>query len=310
LYNEEATDDLSVQDTVGTRAVLLVPGTYVTISAAVNAAAASGDTIQVSSGTYPEDIVIPSGKSVTILGAGYSTTTINAQGSGSVVSIYGDNCKIDGFTITGSRLQVGDAGIFINSSFNTITNCLITQNYQGICLNNSHNNTIENNIIERTLGPEPFFVQDHELLAHWEFEESSWSGTAGEVKDSSGNNYNGTAFNGANTVGGGVYGRCAYFGGTNDRVDFPFGNGTQPSRTPLSYTFWLRSQDLGANQACLIQSDWGSGQYRAYVGHPNNNYWRIGITSSTFTIGQSRVRADGNWHFMTFVFTTNQAVSP
>ncbi|USN58626.1 MAG: hypothetical protein H6767_00450 [Candidatus Peribacteria bacterium] len=38
------------------------------------------------------------------------------------------------------------------------------------------------------------------LMAYYKFEESSWSGVAGEVIDNSGNENNGKAFNGAQTI--------------------------------------------------------------------------------------------------------------
>lgn len=51
-------------------------GCYSSIQAAVNAAASSGDTINVSAGTYVEQVVIT--KSLTLVGAGTSSTTIQA----------------------------------------------------------------------------------------------------------------------------------------------------------------------------------------------------------------------------------------
>lgn len=54
------------------------------------------------------------------------------------------------------------------------------------------------------------------VLMH--MDEASWNGTYSEVKDSSGGNNNGTAFNGANTVTGGISGRAGSLNGTNSTI--------------------------------------------------------------------------------------------
>ena len=109
--NEPTRDDPGI----GTRAQLNVPGTYATIQAAIDAAAASTDTVIVAAGLYPENIVIPQGKSVTIWGAGADNTSIWGGGTGTVVTVLGDTCSFLGLTINASGTAVGDAGIFIDS---------------------------------------------------------------------------------------------------------------------------------------------------------------------------------------------------
>ncbi len=56
---------------------LYVPGTYATIQAAVDAAAASGDVIHVAAGTYREQVKID-GKSLDLVGAGVGSTILEA----------------------------------------------------------------------------------------------------------------------------------------------------------------------------------------------------------------------------------------
>lgn len=62
-----------------TVATLIVPTTYGTIQAAINAAI-DGDVIQVAAGTYTEQLIIDN-KDITIQGAGLGTTTIKAPAS-------------------------------------------------------------------------------------------------------------------------------------------------------------------------------------------------------------------------------------
>jgi hypothetical protein len=65
------------------------------------------------------------------------------------------------------------------------------------------------------LGTRPDQRLNDQLDAYYKFDEVGWTGTAGEVKDSSGNNYNGTATLGANVTPPGKFGNAGYFNGTN-----------------------------------------------------------------------------------------------
>ncbi len=64
------------------------------------------------------------------------------------------------------------------------------------------------------------------VLLH--MDEASWNGTPNEVKDSSGGNNNGTAYNGANTVAGGISNRAGSFNGTNSSVPITYSTATAP----------------------------------------------------------------------------------
>ena len=83
-------------------------GCYKTIGAAV-AAASAGDTINVQAGTYKEDVVI--GKSLSLVGAGMTTTTINASGLSNGVYVDGrdyaglTNVVVTGFTVENANYE-------------------------------------------------------------------------------------------------------------------------------------------------------------------------------------------------------------
>jgi len=123
------------------------------------AAAASGGTVHVAAGTYNEDVNL--NKSLTLLGAGASSTTISGPiggASASTITVASSNVTIDGFTITRAGNNTTDwnnpglntPGIAVQGTTYTglsVQNNTITGNRTGIDINNSSGHTINNNII-------------------------------------------------------------------------------------------------------------------------------------------------------------------
>ncbi len=119
----------------GAQSTLAVPGAYPTIQGAINAAV-DGDTVEVSPGTYFENIEF-SGKGITVRSTGGSgVTTIDGGFAGSVVTFTsgeGTDSILEGFTITSGTgtLCFGapcGGGIFCALSSPTIVGNLITGN--------------------------------------------------------------------------------------------------------------------------------------------------------------------------------------
>jgi parallel beta-helix repeat protein len=130
------------------RATTLYVGTgqtYTTIQSAINAAN-QNDTIRVYSGIYNEYLTLNT--TVSIIGNGSANTTIDGQGSPFVVRIERNYCNISGFRITGSKTGYGGwpnyAGILVNTTYNTISDCEVTGNEVGIYLQYSTHTTIDN----------------------------------------------------------------------------------------------------------------------------------------------------------------------
>jgi len=122
---------------------------YMKIQDAVNAAE-DGDTIIVYGGTYKEAIVVDE----RLILRGLDHPVVDGDGSGSTITISADGCVIDGFKVTGSGLDWGEAGIRIISENNEIISNTISNNNNGIFFEEPYggghlpnNNTITNNIV-------------------------------------------------------------------------------------------------------------------------------------------------------------------
>jgi len=126
---------------LGTPPQIRVPANYPTIQQAINAATI-GTTILVSNGTYFENLVID--KTISIIGENESTTIIDANNSNTALLVTGNSISVKGFTIQNAASY---AMHIDHSSFNGIYDNIIKNNGYGICLNNSIQNSVTNNLI-------------------------------------------------------------------------------------------------------------------------------------------------------------------
>ena len=115
---------------------------YSSIQAAVNAAS-NGDTITVDAGTYTENVRIA--KSINLVGAGATSTSVNANYVGAhVFEVTTNSVNISGFTVTGANYCCY-AGIYYGEAdFGNIMNNNASNNWYGIRLDSSNNNNIVN----------------------------------------------------------------------------------------------------------------------------------------------------------------------
>jgi hypothetical protein len=128
---------------VTTAPLRLVPDTYATIQAAINAAMVN-DIVYVKSGTYQGNIVLRD--NVSLIGEHPATTILDGGGSGHVVA-GGAFTKVGGFTI-----QNGDNGIYHGGmQYLTIFNNIIKDNGNGIFVNNEAAHVLTKEFITRLL---------------------------------------------------------------------------------------------------------------------------------------------------------------
>jgi len=99
---------------------IVVPDDYPTIQEAINNANA-GDTVFVRNGTYYEHVCVNT--TVSIAGQDRTTTTIDGNQTGTVVTVTADNVNISGFTV-----QNGEAGLDLAGDGNTVTSSIFSSN--------------------------------------------------------------------------------------------------------------------------------------------------------------------------------------
>jgi len=128
---------------------------FTTIQGAINDLETDDeDTILVDSSVFYEHVVI--NKSVTLIGEASTSTIIDGDRTGGVITIVADNVNITGFTIKNSgEFQEGLStyGVLVESNNNDLARNIIIDNSYGIVLSTSNNNTLrENNITNNILN--------------------------------------------------------------------------------------------------------------------------------------------------------------
>ena len=128
--------------------------------------------------------------------------------------------------------------------------------------------------------------------AEWRMDEPSWSGTANEINDSSGNAYHGTANNSTTTAG--VLCNAADLS-TNSNNDFlNMNNGAMNSLTNFTVTFWGNTGNVG-NMAGLSGARAGQAN-EALFWFPNSTTAAPFLSGTAVgNVGISNI-ADSNWH--------------
>ena len=154
-------------------------------------------------------------------------------------------------------------------------------------------------------------------ISDWRFDECLWNGTAGEVKDSSRNNYNGTALNGANTFQNSKLMNGGDFNNTSstDAVDFgrPDLNLTN-QMTVMAWVNWQILPSTGAAWANIVSynSSSSSDKHSFTLQHDStNNKFEFAVTTGTNTrkYATSTVTTQQNtWQHVVGVYDGNKLI--
>lgn len=134
------------------------------------------------------------------------------------------------------------------------------------------------------------------LVGHWKMDETSWNGTAGEVKDASGNNNNGTSAGGA-TAAVAKYGNGGSFDGTDDYVNM--GNPTHYqfiNTSSFSMSAWIKTNDLSGFEHIIGK---GYGGYRLAK---SNDTISFRLNSNQLTAATPSLLNTSDWFHVVAVY--------
>lgn len=142
--------------------------------------------------------------------------------------------------------------------------------------------------------------------AKWNFDESSYNGTSGEVVDSSGNSNNGTSHGVTTTTG--FYNRAASFDGSS-YISVPNSSSLSPT-SAITISAWIKVTG-------------GEGSYRTIVSKPSSTSWTApygsfelrlngankvefwlndGGVTTNYVTSRTSIPVDGNWYFVAGTF--------
>lgn len=146
----------------GKDTLIVAPGE--SIQAAINAALA-GDTVLVDPGTYTEDLTLRS--DVSVVGAGYSATTLRGTGTKSVVTALNvTNCQFQGFTVTRSGTASDHAGVEIRGGNPLVSNNRIAGNLNGVEIFTLSSAIVRNNLVEKNGSTGSGFLNYGVIVLH------------------------------------------------------------------------------------------------------------------------------------------------
>jgi parallel beta-helix repeat protein len=137
---------------------------YTSIQAAIDAAQL-GDTIEVYSGTYYENVNVSKRLNLRGKDRGSGKPVVNAGGNGSAITLAHDGIILDGFTVINSSWS--QAGILVSSNNNLIINNTASNNDYGIFLDSASNNNLTGNIASNnSCGIDMVFSSNNNLTGN------------------------------------------------------------------------------------------------------------------------------------------------
>ncbi len=140
------------------------------------------------------------------------------------------------------------------------------------------------------------------LVAEWHLDECLWNGTSGEVRDEGSLALDGTAMNGAITIGSGKNCRAGLFDGANDYVTVP-NNAELQRTTAFSIASWVKVHADAADWVRLA----GKGNsinrnYGLWLATNGTVLFQIYSDGGSGNAQTALTINDGNWHHVVGVY--------
>ncbi|OGH14905.1 MAG: hypothetical protein A2687_04640 [Candidatus Levybacteria bacterium RIFCSPHIGHO2_01_FULL_38_26] len=133
------------------------------------------------------------------------------------------------------------------------------------------------------------------MIGYWKMDEASWSGISGEVVDSSGNNNNGTAVNGATTAGG-LLGRAGSFDGVNDEVQVSHATSIDPA--VITFAAWVNPTNISSSPVVMDKFGSTTGWHMRIANGGSSFRCSISTTSGTIQNNVSFSFANNTWYHL------------
>lgn len=138
------------------------PGNYTAIQTAIDDARL-GDTVYVYNGTYHERLTIS--KTISLVGEGRDTTTIDTRSPGDVVYVDADWVSITGFTLIGTKLEDSSMGVVLyHAKHCHISKITVTHSDGGIVLDSAHYNTLSGNNVSDNISNIPIRDSNNNVI--------------------------------------------------------------------------------------------------------------------------------------------------
>lgn len=324
-----------------TSAATVAAGTYNTVTV--------GGTTTFSGGTYYINTLTATAANATLkFGTGtYYITTANLSGTNlalkttGVVTIYlGSNLTTGTNSTVNSGAAVANLRLFLypnanvslgtSSTFGGViygtgggnnVNLAASVQLQGLIAVNSNVSFSSNEQINLTAANQTAIAAISTCpaapapLAQWHLDEGSWSGATGEVADSSGNGYNGTAVNGATTGSAtpalaGTPGTCNYGSFDASKTYLRLASTLPHMGNNFTVTAWIRATSAGYGR--IFWDDYNYNGYALSFADPGGTRVRFYTRLPSTVTTDSQLSLNLNqWYFVAAVMdaTTNQTTS-
>ncbi len=172
---------------------------------------------------------------------------------------------------------------------------------------------VDYNFYAEVLGVKTQKYLSEGLVGYWKMDETSWTGAAGEVKDASGNEHNGTASCygvgcSVPTTGAGKFSNGGIFDGNQHYVNTPLS--TNNLSTPITVSAWVKISDLTKRYQPIVSGYSGAGDrwdlyYYWNAGSQNKFEW---IYHNGPYISTPAIVGENRWHLVTVTHDGNAVI--